>query len=100
MIGLSPECPQGSEEIARRGLHAARDSGSALEEVGTANIANKNKISGQRADCVVAALEIGNEEGEMLRRMSRGMQRVDAYAPDGDLRAVLQPACIGKRSIL
>src|SRR6185503_236411 len=87
------EAAQRLEEQLGAGPHASFGTGNLLEQVRPANVADENEIAGQRADLLSGLQRVGDEEGEMLRRMPRSMHRFDADMTDGKRVPVLQERC-------
>ena len=64
--------------------------GRALQQIGPPNVAYKNKISGQRADGLRTALEIGNKKSQMLWSVAGSMCGAQPDLAERDVRSVLQ----------
>ena len=82
------EVAQASVQGARALLHRAGLMHRALEQVRPSDITDKQEVAGRRADRVGGVGRVRHEKRQVLRRMARRVEHVDADSADVDRRAV------------
>ncbi len=80
IVGLGLEALDAPEQRPRRRFHRALDPRGALEQVGPSHVAHEDEVAGDRSDRLGRRGAVGDEEGEVLRRVPRRMQRLDPHA--------------------
>ena len=71
-------------------MHRAGDLRRLLEQVGTADVADEHEIAGDGGDRLIGHRAVGDQEGQVFRRVSGRVQDVDRDVADRDAIAVLQ----------
>ncbi len=88
VVGLGLEALDAAEERPRRRLHRAPDPRRPLEQVGAADVAHEDEVSGHRRDGLGGRRAIGDEKGEVLRGVTRSMEDLHADPSHGEPIAV------------
>src|SRR4051812_21559213 len=78
------------KELARQPIHRALDVRRALEEIRSADIADENEITSDHSNWSVARQTVGDDERQVLRRVTRRVTNVEANVADVELIAVRQ----------
>ena len=94
VIRLPFEFPYGAMQLGGRAFHTPVGAGRALQQIGPTNVAYKNEISGQRADGVGTALEIGNKKSQMLRGVAGSVRGPHPNLAERNVRSVSQRFCV------
>src|SRR6476620_1263351 len=84
-------------EIACRSRHAARHADRAFEQVGSANVSNAKKITGDETDGRVGRRTVGDEKDDVLRSVPRYMQGPKSHVSKIDLVTIAEPTGPWKR---
>ena len=71
------------------GFHGAFESGGPFEEVGAADVADEDEVTGEGDDGFGAGGFIGEDEGDVLRRVTRGVPDIETQVTDADDIAML-----------
>jgi hypothetical protein len=88
VIWLHLERADRFEQRSRRTVHAALRPSSALEKIRSADVADKNKIASESTERILAALQVGHEEGQMLWSMTGSMRNPKTNPTYVDPRAI------------
>ncbi len=89
-VGKLAEALERAEELPRAELHGAGHVRGALEQVGAAHVAHEEEVAGQRAHRLIGARHVGDQKGEMFRRMSWRVHDGDLHLPHPEGRALAQ----------
>jgi hypothetical protein len=72
-------------------MHSRR----ALEQIGTSDIAYEDEVSGERSHRLRSRGTVGNQQGQVLRRVPRNVNHSELYRPDTETRTITQQ-CRGR----
>jgi hypothetical protein len=87
---------EGFLKLSSGRFHGALDPCGGFQQVGTADISDKNEIAcRQRNGLIRPASQIRDEIAQMLRCVARGVDRLDANIADQEMIAMLEEMRVG-----
>ncbi len=82
VVGHTLEALDRRVELSRRLLHRSLDPRGSLQQVGPTHIADEDEITRKHPDRTVRGGGVGDHEADVLRRVSRRVQNLDAHVAD------------------
>src|SRR6266550_3767385 len=99
MIRLYREFSQRSKQIGCGSSHAAFGSCGALEKIGPTDLSHKDEVTGQSANRIFSAVEIGHKKSNVLRSMTWGVGDSQSDFAYKNFRAFPKRVCRFHRGI-
>src|SRR6476659_3365002 len=89
IIGQPAEALERLEQLARARLHGALCLYSTLEEIGTSDVADEEKVPRDRPHRLGSGFGVGDKKGQMLGRVPRHVQNSNRYGPHPELGPIV-----------
>jgi hypothetical protein len=100
VLGERPELLERSKKLSGSLLHRAHDEDGTLQQIGTPDVSHKEKVTGQGTHRLGGRFRVGDEKGQMLRRVSRNMEGPHLDGSHSEAGAVQERSCLGVSSVL
>ena len=93
VVGQGQELiPQAREELPGTGEAGVDAAGGLVQQVRAAQVPGKDEVTGEQVAGGVGERAVGDQEGQVLGGVARGVQGLDGDVAQGDLVVVVQPS--------